>query len=262
MSIVLVAKAFFFAIVFKLSMPSSVVASVSDESNPPIIFSKEDLMKHDVLLLSVCGNVFDVSSGDRFYGPGGSYEVFGRKDATRGLAMGDTSEMNLSDDVGSLTGEECIAAEVWLKYFRDHETYKHVGVLRGHFYDADGAETEGMMRFKQCIINGHQIHQGSDNIAPDRYADVEPPECNRFVRESDRQHVISCDAGYTPRKSYFTAGHSVNPDGTSRSINIISCICLGLHEVNDRNDLQLYHDDCHPNGTECVFDNHENDIHH
>lgn len=264
-AVVLMVKAFFCvtfgALVLNLSLQTSIFANALDDVSPHI-FSKADLTQSDILLLSVCGNVFDVSSGERFYGTGGSYELFGRKDATRALATANMSDENLTDDVSSLSGEECIAAEGWLKYFRDHETYEHRGVLHGHFYNENGLETEGMRRFKQCVINGRQIEEGNENITADRYKGIDPPECDRIVRESDRMHIVSCDAGYTPRKSYFTAGHSMNPDGTSRSINIISCVCLELHEANDRHDLQLYHDDCHPHGTECVFNNHEHDIHH
>ena len=226
------------------------------------VFSKGDLTTHDILLLSICGHVFDVESGSRFYGPGGAYEVFGRKDATKSLARSNVSDENLTDDVSSLIGDECIAAEGWLKYFHGHETYKHVGVLHGYFFNSDGVETEGMQNFKRCVTSGHQINKVKENEITHDYDNIDAPECNRIIRESDKMHIISCDPGYTPRKSYFTAGQTVNPDGSPRSINIISCICLGLNNVDDRPDLQLYSDDCHPHSTDCVFDNHENDIHH
>ena len=109
------------------------------------VFSQADLTESDILLLSICGHVFDVESGSRFYGPGGTYEVFGRKDATKSLARSNVSDENLTDDVSSLSGDECIAAEGWLKYFHGHETYKHVGVLHGYFFNSDGVETEGMI---------------------------------------------------------------------------------------------------------------------
>jgi len=54
---------------------------------------------HDTpVYLSVRGRVFDVSPGRNFYGPGGPYENFAGRDASRGLACG-------SFDEGMLTGD-------------------------------------------------------------------------------------------------------------------------------------------------------------
>ncbi|KRT81754.1 hypothetical protein AMK59_5176, partial [Oryctes borbonicus] len=38
------------------------------------------------ILVSVNGNVYDVTKAKRFYGPGGPYAAFGGRDASRGLA--------------------------------------------------------------------------------------------------------------------------------------------------------------------------------
>ena len=249
-----------------IAMLCSLLATLSRASAETIdghlrIFSKDELKQSENLLLSICGHVYDVSSGDRFYGIGGSYEAFSRTDATRAMALSDSSELYLNDNISAFNGEQCIAAEGWLNYFRYHETYRYVGVVSGYFFSESGIETNGMRRFRQCLVSGHQIKGVNESKIQRVYDDIEPPECDRAVTD-DKIHIISCNAGYTPRKSYFTAGHSVDVDGTSRNINIISCECLRLDRVNDRPDLQLYHDDCHLHGTECIFDNHELDIHH
>jgi hypothetical protein len=40
------------------------------------------------LYLAINGTIYDVSSGRRFYGPGGSYQYFGGVDATRAFVTG------------------------------------------------------------------------------------------------------------------------------------------------------------------------------
>lgn len=45
------------------------------------------------------GRVFDVTNGRNFYGPGGPYENFAGRDASRGLACGSFDEDMLTKDL-------------------------------------------------------------------------------------------------------------------------------------------------------------------
>ncbi|KAI0018339.1 cytochrome b5-like heme/steroid binding domain-containing protein [Xylariomycetidae sp. FL0641] len=49
--------------------------------------------------LAVRGRVFDVTSGRNFYGPGGPYENFAGRDASRGLALHSFDEEMLTKDL-------------------------------------------------------------------------------------------------------------------------------------------------------------------
>ncbi|KAL9615892.1 MAG: hypothetical protein Q9160_009178 [Pyrenula sp. 1 TL-2023] len=51
------------------------------------------------VFLAVRGKVFDVSLGRNFYGPGGPYENFAGRDATRGLACQSFDEEMLTKDL-------------------------------------------------------------------------------------------------------------------------------------------------------------------
>ncbi|MCJ1312364.1 hypothetical protein MMC25_006038 [Agyrium rufum] len=84
--------------------------------------------------LSVRGNVFDVSSGRHFYGPGGPYENFAGRDASRGLACGSFDDDMLTkdlhgplDDLRGLDDEQMAAMRDWEDRFR--EKYLVVGKL-------------------------------------------------------------------------------------------------------------------------------------
>jgi hypothetical protein len=231
-----------------LQLPRT-LASV--EKNGIQIFSKKELEVDSNLFLSICGRVFDVQAGERFYGPDGMYSFFGRRDATLAFAIGDFAEENRIDDISNINGDQCIVGQEWLDFFLDHKVYKQVGVLDGYFYNEKGEETIGMQNFKDCLQNGKQVEEAN-----------KPPECEKiFIRESDKKHVISCKDGFVPRKSHFTAGDSVNIDGTPSNINIISCQCLEVNEAKVRHDLQLYHEDCDIESSECAFINKENDFH-
>ncbi|CAF9926233.1 MAG: hypothetical protein GOMPHAMPRED_004081 [Gomphillus americanus] len=84
--------------------------------------------------LAVRGRVFDVSPGRNFYGPGGPYENFAGRDASRGLAKGSfDAEMlteNLEgplDELKDLNSDELEALKGWEERFE--EKYLVVGRL-------------------------------------------------------------------------------------------------------------------------------------
>ncbi|KAK4465853.1 cytochrome b5-like heme/steroid binding domain-containing protein [Cladorrhinum samala] len=84
--------------------------------------------------LAVRGRVFDVSRGRNFYGPGGPYENFAGRDASRGLAKGSFDEEMLTKDLDGpldpltdLSRDELEAMAGWEERFL--EKYLVVGKL-------------------------------------------------------------------------------------------------------------------------------------
>lgn len=226
------------------------------------VYSKEELKEYPPLLLSICGNVYNVTAQEKLFGHLGAYEAFSKRDITRAIALKDFSEGNLTDDLSGFSGDDCIAADTWSKFFRDDESLNYLGVLEGYFYNHNGEETANNHRYKKCLSDGIKVKERNNIPSKSKQSEDDNPECTRTIREGDKYHVVQCDQDYTPRKTYFTAGYSVNTDGTSRNIRIITCFCLDIREVGNRPDLEMYDDSCDPAGSQCAFDNHENDIHH
>jgi membrane-associated progesterone receptor component len=84
--------------------------------------------------LAVRGRVFDVTSGRNFYGPGGPYENFAGRDASRGLACGSFDASMLTEDLQApldkledLDAEQMEALQGWEERFL--EKYMVVGKL-------------------------------------------------------------------------------------------------------------------------------------
>lgn len=84
--------------------------------------------------LAVRGRVFDVSPGRNFYGPGGPYQNFAGRDASRGLACGSFDRDMLTDDLdgpldalAGLADDEMEALRGWEERFT--EKYLVVGKL-------------------------------------------------------------------------------------------------------------------------------------
>nr|CAI5836701.1 unnamed protein product [Callosobruchus analis] len=97
-------------------------------------FTVEELKKYDGtqedgrILVAVNGNVYDVTRGKRFYGPGGPYAAFGGKDASRGLATFSVSAAGEGyDDLSDLSTVEMDSVREWESQFK--EKYDFVGRL-------------------------------------------------------------------------------------------------------------------------------------
>jgi membrane-associated progesterone receptor component len=82
--------------------------------------------------MAVRGAVFDVSRGRNFYGPGGPYQNFAGRDASRGLACGSFDEDMLTKDLdgpvdtlADLGEEEMEALRGWEERFT--EKYDIIG---------------------------------------------------------------------------------------------------------------------------------------
>lgn len=84
--------------------------------------------------LAVKGNVYDVTPGRMFYGPGGPYANFAGRDASRGLASGSFDEEMLTkdldgplDELKDLDADQREALEGWEETFSGK--YQRVGRL-------------------------------------------------------------------------------------------------------------------------------------
>jgi membrane-associated progesterone receptor component len=109
---------------------------------PPTVFktfTPPTLVQYDgtngmPIYFAVNGRVFDVSPGRNFYGPGGPYENFAGRDASKGLACGSFDEAMLTanlngplDKLEKLSDNEREALKGWEERFL--EKYLVVGRL-------------------------------------------------------------------------------------------------------------------------------------
>ncbi|EEQ39579.1 Cytochrome b5-like Heme/Steroid binding domain family protein [Clavispora lusitaniae] len=112
----------------------------STQNEPPVQtkFTPKTLCKFNgstdpKVFIGIQGTVYDVSTGKAFYGPGGPYENFAGRDASRGLALNSFDPSVLTpidkpiDTLEDLTQEEKESLENWKNHFENK--YKVVGTL-------------------------------------------------------------------------------------------------------------------------------------
>uniref|UniRef100_A0A2P2QG02 Cytochrome b5 heme-binding domain-containing protein n=1 Tax=Rhizophora mucronata TaxID=61149 RepID=A0A2P2QG02_RHIMU len=69
------------------------------------------------IYVAIKGRVFDVTTGNSFYGPGGSYAMFAGKDASRALAKMSKNDEDISPSLDGLSDKEIGVLNDWEKKF-------------------------------------------------------------------------------------------------------------------------------------------------
>eukprot|EP00244_Chara_vulgaris_P002054 TRINITY_DN13442_c0_g5_i1.p1 TRINITY_DN13442_c0_g5~~TRINITY_DN13442_c0_g5_i1.p1 ORF type:complete len:296 (-),score=52.63 TRINITY_DN13442_c0_g5_i1:225-1091(-) len=197
------------------------------------VFTAEELALYDgvkrkQLLLAILGDVFDVTEGQRHYGPGSSYHHFVGKDASRAFVTGKFKD-GLTDDVSGLSASEYSGLQEWHSFYVKSDNYRYVGKLAGLFYDEAGRATKALEDLQSEFKKAERLKELQKAEAEKH------PNCNSRWSSAEGGFV-SCTSGY-PRKVFVTGGTS------SR------CACFQYSELDQPN--QEAYPDCDRYATEC-----------
>ncbi|KAL9189200.1 hypothetical protein ACHAXT_011690 [Thalassiosira profunda] len=94
--------------------------------------------------LSILGKVYDVTTGEDFYGADkGSYNFYAGRDASPCFSSGENTLKGASEKLEEWEDKKLMAVWEWSEFYQNHETYKYLGLLAGsRYYDEDGNELE------------------------------------------------------------------------------------------------------------------------
>jgi hypothetical protein len=91
------------------------------------------------------GDVFDVTAGVDFYGPGGPYGAFAATDASVCFSTGVFTAEEAKKGTEIIPLKQLPAILEWQGFYSSHETYKFVGHLVDlRYYDENGNPTPRM----------------------------------------------------------------------------------------------------------------------
>ncbi|XP_056636129.1 membrane-associated progesterone receptor component 2-like [Diorhabda carinulata] len=177
LNIVLVALIVFLVYKIFKSRNSSAPITSAASSLPKLKkrdFTVEELKKYDGnqedgrVLVAVNGNVYDVTKGKRFYGPGGPYAAFGGKDASRGLATFNVAAAGEGyDDLSDLSTMEMDSIREWESQFK--EKYDFVGrLLKPGEQPTNYSDEED-----ESTSTGDKVEKGEKEEKPEKEKKVE-----------------------------------------------------------------------------------------
>ncbi|VVC41400.1 Hypothetical protein CINCED_3A019817 [Cinara cedri] len=196
------------------------------------------------IYLSILGNVFDVTEGKRFYGPGGSYHAFSGRDASRSFITGLFDEENLTDHVIDMDPNDLIGLDTWLNTYK--KKYKEIGKLIGLYYDSSGKETDyAKMVYEK--IESSKMKKVAEKKENDRY-----PSCNvEYVQEHKRSKVWCTTLSGGVKRKWVGVPRMLQTLDKNGKLSV-RCACIQQDELSK---VELAHiveyDDCDTNSTTC-----------
>ncbi|CAM9693545.1 unnamed protein product [Scytosiphon promiscuus] len=231
----------------------------------PRVFSADELKARGVgsrPLLSILGEVYDVSKGKKHYGKGGAYAGFTGKDASRAFVSGDFSEAGLTDDLSGLEPSKCLGIKDWHTFYEDDEKYAKRGVLAGRFYDTKGKPTRELAKFHKCAREGEREKE-REAAEKKLY-----PSCNSRWAAAEGGRVWCEDKKKVPRKFAPKAVHGTDvrqqdggagaggaggAEGTRDAREAKGrCSCFDIDYAKANEDRLLSYGDCPPDSNSCV----------
>jgi hypothetical protein len=101
--------------------------------------------------LSILGEVYDVTSGVGFYGPGsGGYSIFAGRDASVTFVTGKFSEEEAKKGLDSISINELSALEHWREFYEQSDKYHFIGLLVDpRYYDEEGKPSPAFLEYRE-----------------------------------------------------------------------------------------------------------------
>ncbi|XP_026668089.1 neuferricin, partial [Ceratina calcarata] len=137
----------------------------------------------DGLYISILGQVFDVTKGAKFYGPGATYHAFTGCDASLAFITGEFHSKGLTDDISSLSFEQIKMLDSWVQFYNKNYIYK--GKLNGRYYNEHGLPTEEFHNVQRIL------RQAKEEQFQDEHKKKMFPPCN-IEWKPDSGTVVWC----------------------------------------------------------------------
>ncbi|XP_077286308.1 neuferricin homolog [Arctopsyche grandis] len=217
---------------------------VTQKSTTEKLYTENELSKYngvdsDFLYLSLLGRIFDVTKGSKHYGPGSNYNIFIGRDASKSFITGEFSDTSKTlDDVLELAPNDLIGLENWIKMYDEQYIYK--GKLIGRFYDADGMETDYMMRVKEKLEDAQREKLLKEKL------NTQYPPCNAEWDANTGSRVWCTKRSGGVDRDWEGVPRMIHEPGASEP----HCVCVREDLINSAK-LKEY-EGCDPIAPSCV----------
>jgi hypothetical protein len=168
---------------FTVFVLASLALLFASAANAVRIVSEEELagkVENSELWLSILGEVYDVTSGERFYGKDGPYSIFSGRDGSVPFITGTFTPEEALKGLDVLEPAQLNSLDNWRKSYEENEKYLFVGLLEGRLYDKDGNPTEELtvarVKMAEAKIVADERKKKRDEIIAQRKKEKEEKE--------------------------------------------------------------------------------------
>lgn len=213
------------------------------------IFTTNELKQYtnleNGLYLSILGQVFDVTKGEKHYGSGGNYYAFTGRDASLAFITGEFDEEGLTDDISSLSVQQVKALDDWLQFYNANYIYK--GKLYGRYYNQNGSPTTEFYQVQEKLLVARKeksLEEKRKRMFPP--CNIEwKPEIGTVFWCTKRSGGIDRDWVGVPRMLFETA--------STQSTSRCACVKLDSIEYEENKTMLREYNGCAKYETKCVL---------
>jgi len=191
------------------------------------------------LYLAIIGEVFDVTRGKQYYGPGGGYSFFAGTDGTRAFVTGEFNETGLIPSVEGLPVNQVHDIQGWRDFY--HKDYNYKGKLIGYYYDAKGRPTANHVKFQE-LLKQHKANE----VVKVEWEKLHPSCNSRWAQNEGSEIWCSDQSGGVSRNWGGVPRLYVGPEHPKR------CVCIDerLLGTFDEKHFEVY-PGCQPLSPRC-----------
>ncbi|XP_012233116.1 neuferricin isoform X2 [Linepithema humile] len=196
------------------------------------------------LYLSILGQVFDVTKGDKHYGPGENYHAFTGRDASLAFITGEFEGEGLTDDISSLSARQVKALDDWLQFYNTNYIYK--GKLYGRYYNRNGGPTAEFHKVQEKLLLAKKetsLEEKQKRMFPPCNVEWNPDSGTTFWC-SKRSGGIDRDWVGVPRMLF----ENLDAQSTFRC----ACVKLDSKEYEENKAMLREYDGCAKDATKCI----------
>ncbi|XP_032675761.1 neuferricin [Odontomachus brunneus] len=211
------------------------------------IFTTSELKQYtnmeNGLYLSILGHVFDVTKGEKHYGPKGNYHAFTGRDASLAFITGEFDDNGLTDDISSLSIRQVKALNDWIQFYNTNYIYK--GKLYGRYYNQDGSPTAESYKVQEKVQLAEKeksLEEKQKRMFPPCNVEWNPDTGTMFWC-SKRSGGIDRDWVGVPRMLFETA---------SMQSPRCACVKLDSKEYKENKAMLSEYDNCAKHATKCI----------
>ncbi|XP_011059514.1 PREDICTED: neuferricin [Acromyrmex echinatior] len=230
-----------------LNLADTIYFGLNENSGGSKIFTISELERYtnleNGLYLSILGQVFDVTKGEKHYGSGRSYHAFTGRDASLAFITGEFDDKGLTDDISSLSMQQVKALNDWVQFYKTNYIYK--GKLYGRYYNQDGSPTTEFYKIQEKLLllkKEKALEEAQNRMFPP--CNVEwNLDIGTVFWCTERSGGIDRDWVGVPRMFFETA----------QSSSRCTCIKLDSKEYEENKARFKEYDGCDKYATKCIL---------